>query len=231
MDSGNLVVFYLYKKVLFPHCNIILKSRSEILEKYKIGDRLIVFPARNFLDYFCIENKLAVIAEVLEKKQIDGIYNVQFKGISRVRVLKWNAYYTVILRMLHIIGNFFKLPAFRQFNMTDVPRWEELREENDTEHERLTEELRKKSQELIFLINVKESDKLIQLLNYILDIHQLTDFVSNYFVIKFSKRYKIFNELDMEKRGTELLLILDELIENFKKKRENIIDEKKDSRK
>jgi len=86
-------------------------------------------------------------------------------------------------------------------------------------HNTINEELRKKSQELIFLINVEESDKLIKLLNYIFDLNQMTDFISNYFVMDFPARYRLYNETDTKKRSHMLLSELTALINRLTKKR------------
>jgi hypothetical protein len=94
--------------------------------------------------------------------------------------------------------------------------------ERTESYDAIMDDLRKKSQELVFLINVEESDKLIKLLNYIVDLNQMTDFIANYFVMDFRKRYRLYNEIGVKKRGLLLIFELSELISDMTKKRKKI---------
>ncbi len=80
---------------------------------------------------------MATLSDVVEIKQEDAGWNVQLKGISRVRLGRTSG---------------FALAEYDGIDEVERPG-----------QERLREDLRKKSQELIFLINVNESDKLIHL--------------------------------------------------------------------
>jgi hypothetical protein len=203
MDAGGLKYFFLYRKILFPYCNLTVSAKGNIIGKISAGNRVIAVPARNIYDFLVTRNRIATLAEIVEIKKVDGVERVTMKGVSRLRVR----------------GMFsFNTPCF------------DLIEEGNVKSDGLIEELRKKSQELIFLINVEESDRMIQLLNYIVNLNHLTDFVSNYFVIKFHKRYGLFNEIDLPARAGGLLRILEELIGSIKIKKEHTAtDEKKRS--
>jgi len=83
----------------------------------------------------------------------------------------------------------------------------------------ITEKLRKKAQELIFLINVDESDKLIHLLNFISDGVQLSDFIANYFILDYNERVALLNTTDVTSRINTLLQLLTMLIDNIQHKR------------
>jgi hypothetical protein len=116
----------------------------------------------------------------------ESVVKFMLRGIERVRIEK-------IIRRKHAIYT--------------------LHGQNKVEHnEPPIEELRKKSQELVFLLNVEESDRLIAMLNYIVDLNQMTDFISNYFIMEFGKRYQIYKEANLGKRSAILKDTLTKLI-------------------
>jgi ATP-dependent Lon protease len=193
MGKRKLSIFYIYKKVLFPYCMLFFRTSSKHYQNVKKGDMILVLSVRNFIDILFARRSIATLSEVVNIKFQDNLYRIQLKGISRVRLRK-------IYRLR-------------------VAEFEEIVEREMLVNEKLIEDLRKKTQELIFLINVKESDKLIHLLNFISSLNQLTDFISNYFIVKYTKRHAIFNELNVEIRARQLLKILDNLIKKFKDKR------------
>lgn len=193
MGKGRLSIFYIYKKVLFPYCMIFFKTASKHYKDVKKGDMIVVLSIRNAIDILFARKSIATLSEVVNIKFEDNLYRVQLKGISRVKVKK-------VYRLR-------------------IADYEEIGQPGILVNEKLIEDLRKKTQELIFLINVKESDKLIHLLNFISSLNQLTDFISNYFIVKYSRRLAIFNELDVEIRARQLIRILDSLIKKFKDKR------------
>ncbi len=192
-QSNKLPVVPLYRKVVFPFCNLSFASSLKILGGVKAGDKIIALPVRSFWDVFFRGRKIAVLSEVAEVKHEDGSSELQIKGIERVRLVKSRGIF------------------FAEYEKAEIP--------GEGDQERLREELRKKSQELIFLINMGESDKLIHLLNFIVELRQLTDFISNYFVLKFPRRYLILNEPDPSIRARTLLDLLDELIGELKAKK------------
>ena len=185
-------LFYLYRKLLFPYCNITVRLRCEATGKLKQGDRLVVVPVRHALNLLNFHGRLGTLAEVLDVQEKEGQCHLQMKGLSRVRI--------------------------RRRNGLRRGKAEVIEESAQPDCGRLREDLRKRSQELIFLINVEESDKLIHLLNFIVNIHQLTDFIANYFVVKFPARLKLYRELDVVKRASSLLDIMEGLIDNLKKR-------------
>lgn len=192
-QSNKLPVVPLYRKVVFPFCNLSFASSLKILGGVKAGDKIIALPVRSFWDVFFRGRKIAVLSEVVEVKHEDGSSDLQIKGIERVRLIKSRSIF------------------FAEYEKAEIP--------GEGDQERLREELRKKSQELIFLINMGESDKLIHLLNFIVELRQLTDFISNYFVLKFPRRYLILNEPNPSIRARTLLSLLDELIGELKAKK------------
>ena len=58
-------------------------------------------------------------------------------------------------------------------------------------------------------------------LNYLIDLDQMTDFISNYFVIDFNNRYKLYNETNYFKRSKKLITILNSLIDEMKNRRDS----------
>lgn len=193
MGQEKLSLFYIYRKVLFPSCVIFFKTSSKRYRNIKEGDLILALPAGTLLDVLFARKRIATLSEVSQITYEKNSYAVHLKGISRVRVTK-------------IYG--FTAAGY------------ELVEEEDSSYYVVIDDLRKRTQELIFLINVKESDKLIHLLNFINSLNQLTDFISNYFVVKYSQRLAIFNELNAQVRAHHLIAILDQLIKRFKDKRE-----------
>ncbi len=196
MNDEYLPIIFLQKQVVFPYCNVSFRSANKNLAGIKQGDSVVALPVRTVLDVLFCRGRMATLSEVVEIKQEEQerVWSVQLKGISRVRVRRTAR---------------FALAVYEGVEETERPG-----------QERLREDLRKKSQELIFLINVNESDKLIHLVNFLVNLPQLSDFVSNYFILKFPRRYEIFVEEDVERRARKLLVVLDDLIADLKAKRE-----------
>ncbi|MFC1670474.1 LON peptidase substrate-binding domain-containing protein [Spirochaetota bacterium] len=194
MGLSKSKIFYLKKRVVFPFCSInVLFALTKTSKDIKIGDRIIAYPIRNLLDIFIYKNKIGTLSEVIDKKVLEKGIKIQLKGIERVKIKK--------------------------IDKLQTSSFEKLDEKLQGNFEKLNSELKKKSQELIFLINIEESDKLIDLLNYLVNIIQTTDFITHYFVLDFKRRYKLFKELNIEKRINSLISILDLTIDNMRNKR------------
>lgn len=192
MELQRKYILYLYKKVLFPFCGLSAGVRLRFVHSLKPGDRLLVYPVSGILGVIRRPRSVATLAEVVKNESRGHYSALQLKGISRVRIEK-----------RRMITNGY----YREIEESSVAQ-------NDT----VCDLLRKKAQELIFLINVDESDKLIHLLNFISDLHQLTDFVANYFVLQYERRYSLLNETDVMKRAHNLLSALDELIDEVQQR-------------
>ncbi|MCX8123656.1 MAG: LON peptidase substrate-binding domain-containing protein [Spirochaetes bacterium] len=192
-------IFYSYRKVLFPHCGVTVPiKRKLIAQRYAQGDTVIVYPVKSVHDYFSIKN-VGVLAEVMKVELSDTTYLLSLKGLKRVKILSRKGLFQC--------------------------QYEEIDETLPAKTE-LAEKIRKKAQELIFLINVDESDKLIHLLNYISDGAQLTDFIANYFILDYDERITLLNTIDVKQRIAKIITLLDELIAGVKRKRESEIHEK-----
>jgi ATP-dependent Lon protease len=198
----QLTILYLHKKVIFPHCSLLAPVRGRRHENLQSGDRVLAVPFRNFLDLVMKRNIIATLAEVEELEKKKSLLAISLKGIARARLRKRVGF--------------------------GAAEYEIIEETETGVMEATIDDLRKKSQELIFLINVSESDKLIHLLNFITNIHQLTDFVANYFVVNFSKRYRLHGEAQVGVRARLLIFILDDLIKKFREKQNTKKHEKKD---
>ena len=187
-------IYYSFNKVLFPHCGITLPVANKWLaNKFKPGDTVIVYPVTRFMDYVRLHN-VGVLAEVLKVELLNKQYVVSFKGISRARVDKRHSLWTCSYTVI---------------------------DEKAHINAEMTEKLRKKAQELIFLINVDESDKLIHLLNFISDGVQLSDFIANYFILDYNERVALLNNTDVTARINTILQLLNLLIDNIQHKRKN----------
>jgi ATP-dependent Lon protease len=194
MTQYRLQIFYLKKRVIFPFCAMKVElGASPSSRKIQKGDKIITLPVRSLLDILFSGNKIATLVEVNNAEEQNKTVKLEVKGLSRVRIIHVSKFKEALFEVI-------------------------TEEEPRMPHE-LMDSLRKKSQELIFLINVDESDKLINLLNYLININQLIDFISNYFVLDFRGRYGLFNELDLARRGEALLAILTDLIKKLNEKR------------
>jgi ATP-dependent Lon protease len=190
MNETDVKIFYLKRKVIFPHSSItVVLKPSPLAKGIQAGELLIAYPVRTILDFILYRNRIATLAEVLTAEQRDDAVSLTLKGVSRVRLKK--------------------IISFRH------ARYGGIEYRKTAGLDELAEELRKKCQELIFLINVEESDTLINLMNFISNIDQLTDFISNYFIIDFRRRYRIYNELDTGRRIASILDTLYSLIEKI----------------
>ncbi len=201
-SSVMLPVQFLFRKVLFPFCSVLFEQKAAVPVRYSQGQKVLVMPVRNLFDVLWARKSIAVLAEVVEVSVTETVAKVLFKGIDRVRITERSG---------------FKNAAYETVPIS-----------RETGTEAVLEELRKKSQELIFLINVGESDRLIQLLNYIADLGQLADFIANYFVVDFSRRMALFRELDQRRRAEDLITVLERLIQKMKLRTQET-DEKKHS--
>lgn len=190
MNQEILKVFFLNKKVLFPHCTTNVRLRhSAFSDSLKKGDKLIAYPIRNIFDILLIKKRISVFAEILELKSDDLKINIHLKGISRVRVKK-------------IKG-------------THEASYETIESVSRTSDTEFLKELRKKAQELVFLINVQESDRLINLMNFLYELNQITDFIANYFILDYKLRIELLNNTDIKKRSNLLLIKLNQLIKKM----------------
>jgi ATP-dependent Lon protease len=192
MNQEKAKVFFLYNKVLFPHCtnnvSLRLSSFSQDLNK---GDKIIAFPIRNLFDIFLIKWRVSVFTEITELEKKNDRVHVQLKGISRVRIKKFTGVHEVTYENIQSTGT-------------------------GSEPE-LLKNLRKRAQELVFLINVEESDRLIELMNFLFELNQITDFIANYFVLNHKQRIRLLNEINVINRSNRLLSILNQLIKKMEK--------------
>lgn len=192
MDLERLKVFYLKNKVIFPQCTLhFFLNKTVWSESLKGGDKIIAWPMRSFFDIVFYKKRVGTIAQILSSSDESGRIKLQLKGVSRIRIKK-----------------FFTL---------NLVSWEPIAEKNGAERDDVINELRKTAQELIFLINVQESDRLISLLGLLVDAGQMSDFIANYFVIDYKKRYLLLKEGDPYKRAERLIVLLRELIDKMKR--------------
>lgn len=197
----KLKIFYLRKRIVFPFCNMnVTLKDTDASSGLAAGEKLVAFPIRNIIDIIFHKGKIATLSEVTEVEKEGDNVRIMLKGISRVKIEKIDRFQTAYFSIYE--------------------------EEMEGFTEQLKEDLRKKTQELIFLINVKESDRLISLLNYLVEINQMTDFISNYFVVDFKNRSRLFNEMNIGKRTRILISIINRLIENLLKKKGDVNIEK-----
>lgn len=194
MEQVTLKTFFLKRKIIFPYCTMaVFIKPTEDSKDIRAGDRILAVTVRSTLDMAWRRERLATLSEVVEIEPEGGSTKITLKGLSRVSVTRFINYRSAEFR-------------------TPPPRTADP-------HDGTNETLRKKAQELVFLINVEESDKLIKLLNYIVDLNQMTDFIANYFVMDFPARYRLYRETDVVNRSRMLTVELTNLIRRLTKKR------------
>lgn len=191
MNQEPVRIFLLNKKVLFPHSNqtVIVRDTS-FSSGLKTGDMIITYSMRNFFDLFLVKKRISSLAEITEITADKKIIRLHIKGICRVKIVSIRGFRKVF---------------YEQVQSPPV--------KNDTV---LCKELRKKAQELIFLINVEESDRLIALMNFLVDLNQISDFIANYFILDYKTRIDLLNETDITLRCNRLNSTIEALINNFK---------------
>lgn len=192
MNTEPLKIFYLKKKVLFPHCSISVRLRvTKHTMGLSQGDQIIVYSLRNLADLLFVRRRVSTLAEITSIEKDKKYIRFQIKGNKRVKVTS--------------------LRHFFEAGYAELP-------ENPAQQDpALTKELRKKAQELIFLINVEESDRLIDLMNFLVDLGQITDFISNYFVLDDGMRNDLLNEIDISERSRLLQKKIQQIIEKIGK--------------
>jgi ATP-dependent Lon protease len=192
MSKDMLHIFYLKKKVLFPSCNfnVTVKKNANTAELTE-GDSILIYPIRSIFNVMFHKNRLATEGKILSRSESDHDVSLQIRGLHRVRITG--------------ISN------LQRATFTPLPE-EDIR----TVHH---DELRKKTQELIFLIDVKESETLISMLNYFTNFSRAIDFIANYFILDFSRRMKIYNVVEIEKRGELLISMIDNLIKSVSRQK------------
>lgn len=196
MINEEIKLFYLGKKVLFPHCTIsVTLKKSRLSSGLTAGEKIIVFPTRYFFDILFLRRRISTLAEIIEVEQSRSHIRLQLKGLARVKVSR--------ARGLHL--------ARYEIVEPDIKA---------NKNSKIAKELRVKAQELIFIINVNESDRLIELINYLVDVSQITDFVGNYFVLDYNLRLELLNETDVYSRSRKVLAKLQELIEKISVKKD-----------
>lgn len=190
MNQEIVKVFLLNKKVLFPHCttNMLLRI-SAFSESLKKGDRIIAYPVRNIFDILLIKKRVSTYAEIIELEKFEDRIKLNLKGISRVHVKK--------IKGIHEAS------------------YEVINSDTNYSNPELLKELRKKAQELVFLINVQESDRLIELMNFLFELNQITDFIANYFVLDYKLRIELLNDTDIKERSSKLMTKLNHLIKKM----------------
>lgn len=191
MINKKTRLFYLKKKVLFPHCTITVTLRkSGFSSALKKGEKILVFSTRYFFDILFLKKQISTLAEISEITKTSNHINLQLKGIARARITKSMGLH---LAEYHVIEP----------------------DPETNKNTKIAKELRIKAQELIFIINVNESDRLIELINYLVDVSQISDFIGNYFVLDYQLRLELLNETNVKERSSKVLSKLQELIEKI----------------
>ncbi|MBP8082623.1 MAG: hypothetical protein KAZ87_05405 [Spirochaetes bacterium] len=184
-------------KIIFCGCNMELPASCFGKRTFSRGDRFLFIPYRRFLKKLFKLRYLAVLCEITGEKKTDDKILYEVKGIHKV-----------------VIKTYKKNSAY----------FEEVLPVMNRKTENISGSLRKKAQEFVFLINTEESEKLIYLMNFSNNFSEFSDFVTNYFILGYNDRFRIFSESDVYKKYLMLHAMLDKLIVKTQKR---IIREKK----
>lgn len=193
VEIKNFPVFFLYRRVVFPFCPLEIKTANPLPEDIGEGGEIVVLPVKNMLGLMFTRGSTGVRSQVLSSVREADHYRIKFQGIHRVRIKKIESLKTAVCY--------------------------EPSPEDEGDSREVLEHLRRKAQELIFLINTDTSDRLIQLLEYISDLSQLTDFIGNYFVLDFKRRLKLMKTPSPRRRAELLVNMLVDIIAFYKKKK------------
>ncbi len=193
MKTGQIKIFYIKRRIIFPGSTVKVELKSPGADTVMKGNTILAFPVKTILSLFMAKKRVATICEVVNTQREMNSVKIELRGLERVFIKK-------IYRLR-------------------TADYEEIGNKSVSSYPERLNSLKRKAQELIFLINVDESDKLISLLNYISDLGQMTDFIANYFVLDISRRYELFTLTDTEERSDTLLTVLDKLIHDINSKR------------
>ncbi|HOU85180.1 MAG TPA: hypothetical protein PK158_10085 [Spirochaetota bacterium] len=184
-------------KVIFCGCNMDIPASRFGKKTFSRGDRFLFVPYNCLIKKIFKLNYLAVLCEITgEKNSADKII-YEVKGLHKVVIKKYK---------------------------NNSAYFEEIFPGINRKTENVVGSLRKKAQEFVFLINTEESEKLIYLMNFSNDFSEFSDFVTNYFILNYKDRIRIFLERDLYKKYLMLHAMLDKLIIKTQKR---ILREKK----
>ena len=180
--KGEAKILFLNKRIIFPNTSEHLYfENSQLIQKISVGENVIFAPVRGVFSLFSKKRKIGSLCLILGKQELSSQVKLRISCKEKVIITK--------------------VDKLKYASYSTIA-------ERITPNTPIMEKLKKRSQELIFLINIKESDKLIEMLNFTIDLTKMMDFISDHFVTKFSNRYKIYNCINSENRAK---LILNEI--------------------
>ncbi|MDA3898918.1 MAG: hypothetical protein PF637_00210 [Spirochaetes bacterium] len=187
-------IVYLHKKILFPHGTLQIHAHSVKGSVLKPGETILVFTIRSFLDIFFTRKRYATVAKVTHDINSTGLPMVEIKGMGRATIESRESLYLGVYRKAE------STPLHNAEFFADV--------------------IRKKAQEFVFLIDIPESERLIYLMTFITQADELIDFISHYFITDFRIKWRIYNQKSRQKRADMLIIKLNKLISDVRKKLE-----------
>ncbi|HQE59302.1 MAG TPA: hypothetical protein PLA54_08940 [Spirochaetota bacterium] len=184
-------------KVIFCGCNMDIPASRFGKKTFSRGDRFLFVPYNCLIKKIFKLNYLAVLCEITGEKNSADKVIYEVKGLHKVVIKQYK---------------------------DNSAYFEEVFPGINRKTENIVGSLRKKAQEFVFLINTEESEKLIYLMNFSNDFSEFSDFVTNYFILNYKDRIRIFSERDLYKKYLMLHAMLDKLIIKTQKR---ILREKK----
>jgi ATP-dependent Lon protease len=195
MNPHQCKIIYLHNKILFPHGTIQISSTPSNGIQLKVGETLLIYTFRSVFGVLNYKKRIVTVAKVTKEINAAGDPMVELKGIGRAR----------LSRRLKLNEGTFIYIAHDKIDGA----------------EELADKIRKMAQQFVFLIDIPESDRLIYLMTFITQLNELIDFISHYFITNQKKKWKLYTELDLEKKSLLLLSILESMINEVTKKLES----------
>ena len=89
MNDTSANIFYLKKKIIFPHCLIpVTIKKSDISMKIERRHRILTYPIRSLFDVILYRDRIATLSEVTEITAEGSSLRFGLKGLCRVFLKK-----------------------------------------------------------------------------------------------------------------------------------------------
>lgn len=188
MTSEEHILVYSHDRFLFPHCSMEIPLRGR--EALEPGKSVVVYTFGSLRELIFAGGRVATLASVTKLITGSGPAMAEIRGEKRVKILSRT--------------------FTKRVQCADIPQ------HLPDAHEDITERLRKKAQEFVFLIDIPESDRLIYLVTFIQGLSDIADFIAHYFIIDQAKKKVLYREADPGTRGGILEKYLDRMIDDLR---------------
>jgi len=184
--SEPLPVLTVKDIALFPRCIMDVGLNQEDALKLTIGvestkEPFIVLPRYKTIFGYRY-SKIGTIAKFSDAKKQKNILTFSIYGFERVKIIG-------------IMKNYF-YPVCKYEFIRDIKNSKEYKKEK-----KIMRNLLRLFKEWIFLLRVKNGDKVMLSINNITSLGRLSDFIAHYYIGDISLKSKLFNEISAIKRA------------------------------